>query len=181
MSDRYTGKIVIAERISPDKDHTNYYDGQYLITAATDHQLYGIKLDGAHGGLTVYGLYKGSQPLPLTGITAYRISGTEEPRLWMLDALNRIEEEIRQVQAGEKEPHWALHIYTSAQSRLPVLRELIRVPRDEPDDMSECVAAGPVLPDLIEFPAPRRPREVTLTLAVPEEEGLRLTMEFEPQ
>lgn len=124
---QYTGKVVIAERANPTKEQSSYYDGQYLIYAETDSQLYGHRIDGSHGGFSVYGLGGSTGPtsLPLAGEAAYRIAAVDNVEPWMLDALDRADETIRAVQAGEQKAGWVMHVYEAAQGQSEALRRLI--------------------------------------------------------
>lgn len=127
-TNRYTGKVVTAERINPDKENSGYYDGQYLITHETATKLYGVRVDGTNGGLTVYGLggYSGVEGgLPLTGRGAYRIASVEEPRPWMLEALDRVDEEIDAVRKGTRKAHWVGNVYDNAFTKVRKVREVL--------------------------------------------------------
>lgn len=165
----YVGKLVILERIDPSKDHPDHYNGQYLIYADTSNYLYGVSLDGPYGGLSVFGASGHGRPhcFPLLGGGAYRVAAVEDPQPWMLTALDRVEEDIRQVRAGKASAQWAGSVYDVAAGRLPHLRQVLTdalasaqaVPQeDEPADWAPADDDGcceSTEPQIIRVTVPR--------------------------
>lgn len=125
MTEKYTGKIVLVERANPTKEHSGYYDGSYLIWAETEHQLFGHKLESK--GISVYALgASGSEGrLPLAGAAAFRIIAVDEPGEWVLEALDRVEAEIKAVHEGKLKARWADHVYAAAEAAIPNLRKAL--------------------------------------------------------
>ncbi|MFG3287219.1 hypothetical protein ACGF3G_00145 [Streptomyces sp. NPDC048179] len=179
MSARYTGRLVLIERINPTKEHDASGDGQYLVYAETGSQLFAHRMSGGYnsGGLSVYGLGGGfrGDGVPLAGEAAYRVVSVDDPEEWMLDALDHVDEQIRKVRAGEVERQWVGHVYDYAEQRSRLFRQLltkrlaeVQADAEPPEDDADGEAAD-VVCESVDGPP-------TITVTVPR--GHRLVVSY---
>lgn len=176
---QYTGKVVLVERADPGGECSDY-DGQYLVYDETSHQLFGQPLDGRNDGLTTYGLGGGWRPhnLPLVGKGAFRVVAVDDVEPWMLEAIDRVEEEIRQVRSGTRKASWIPGVYDKAEGACARLRKVVTAALAD-----RAAAAGPAVDqtDGFELVADDPDREgaepPTIRITVPR--GTRLVVTYD--
>jgi hypothetical protein len=124
VTDCYIGKLVFVERENPDRNHSGYNDGEYIITQQTPGNLYGISL---REGFSVYGLggHSAGTQLPLLGAARYRIVQSSDLPAWTAKSLDDVEREIAAVLEGGKKAQWVESVYHRARTNIAKLRDLL--------------------------------------------------------